>query len=216
MPQDDKPKDHLIKLFDRKKCYTIDELHSSMDYALISIRRFLKEIGYYSSFTHNSKWYTLKAIPSFNKNGIWFRRDIGFSIHGNLNQTILHFVDKSTRGITAKELLGILSVPCHPVLNQMYKKKRIDRFNTHVGFRYLSMIEKKKRLQLMRIQALSSPKSTERMAPQTAVYVLVEFIKNPEASFLELSMAVGNRGVKAPQRAIAQLFEDHDLKKSPV
>jgi len=53
------------------------------------------------------------------------------------------------------------------------------------------------------------------MAPQTAVYVLAEFIKNPEASFLELSMAVEKRGVKAPQRAIAQLFKDHDLKKTP-
>ena len=215
MPQNEKPKHHLMKLFDRKKCYTIDELHSSMDYSIISIRRFLKEIGYYSSFTHNSKWYTLKTIPSFSKNGIWFYRDIGFSKHGNLNQTILHFVDRSTKGLTAKEVLDILSVPCHPVLSQMYKKKTIDRFNTHGGFHYLSMIEKKKRLQLMRLQTLTSPKSTERIAPQTAVYVLVEFIKNPEASFLELSMAVRKRGVKAPQRAIAQLFKDHDLKKNP-
>jgi len=215
MPQDDKPKQQLRNLFDRKDCHTIDELHRSIDYSLISTRRFLKEIGYYSSFTHNSKWYTLKTIPSFNKNGIWFHRDIGFSKHGNLNQTILHFVDRSTRGITAKEVLDILSVPCHPVLNQMYKKKKIDRFKTHVGFHYLSMIEKNKRLQLVRLQTFSSPKSIDRMAPQTAVYVLVEFIKNPEASFLELSIAVGKRGVTAPQSAIAQLFKDHDLKKTP-
>ena len=93
MAQNDKPKHHLIELFDQRKCYTIDQLHSAMDYSLISIRRFLKEIGYYSSFTHNSKWYTLKTIPSFTKSGIWFYKDIGFSKHGNLNQTILHFVD---------------------------------------------------------------------------------------------------------------------------
>jgi hypothetical protein len=215
MPQSDKPKHHLMKLFDQKKCYTIEQLHYSIDYSLISIRRFLKEVGYYSSFTHNSKWYTLKTIPSFSKNGIWFYRDIGFSKHGNLNQTILHFVDRSTKGLTAKEVFNILSVPCHPILNQMYKKKRIDRFNTHEGFHYLSIIEKKKHMQLMRLQTLTPPKSTERLIPQTAVYVLVEFIKNPEASFLELSTAVEKRGVKAPQKAIAQLFKDHDLKKSP-
>ena len=215
MAQNDKPKHHLIELFDQRKCYTIDQLHSAMDYSLISIRRFLKEIGYYSSFTHNSKWYTLKTIPSFTKSGIWFYKDIGFSKHGNLNQTILHFVDRSTKGLTAREVLDILSVPCHPVLNQMYKKKRIDRFNTHGSFHYLSMAEKTKRLQLMRLQTLIPPKSIERIAPQTAVYVLVEFIKNPGASFLQLSTAVGKRGVKAPQRAIAQLFKDHDLKKTP-
>ena len=48
----------LAKLFKRKKCYTIDQLSHRLNYSLISIRRFLKVIGYYSSFTHNSKWYT--------------------------------------------------------------------------------------------------------------------------------------------------------------
>lgn len=215
MAQDGIPKHRLVELFDQEKCYTIDQLHYSMNYSLISIRRFLKEIGYFSSFTHNSKWYTLKTIPSFSKNGIWFYRDIGFSKHGNLNQTILHFVDRSKQGLTAKEVFNILSVPCHSVLNQIYKKKRVDRFNTHEGFHYLSMIEKKKRMQLMRLQTLAPPKSIERLIPQTAVYVLVESIKNPEASLLELSMAVEKRGVKAPQEAIAQLFKDHDLKKNP-
>jgi len=70
-------------------------------------------------------------------------------------------------------------------------------------------------MQLMRHQTLAPPKSIERLIPQTAVYVLVESIKNPEASLLELSMAVEKRGVKEPQEAIAQLLKDHDLKKNP-
>jgi len=55
-----------------------------------------------------------------------------------LNQTIDRFIDKSFQGLTAKDLFNILSVPCHPVLNQMYKKEKIDRFNTPKGFVYLS------------------------------------------------------------------------------
>jgi len=38
---------------------------------------------------------------------------------------------------------------------------------------------------------------------------------NPEASFLELSIAVEKKGVKASQTAIARLFKEHDLKKIP-
>jgi hypothetical protein len=182
---------------------------------LISIRRFLKVIGYYSSFTHNSKWYTLRSIPSFDKNGIWFYQDIGFCKHGNLNQTIGRFIDKSFQGLTAKDLFNILSVPCHPVLNQMYKKEKIDRFNTPKGFVYLSVSESKKRLQLKRLQVLTPPKKIESLNPQTAVYVLVEFIKDPKASFFELSVAVEKKGVKASQQAVAQLFKDYDLKKNP-
>ena len=205
----------LALLFKQQKCYTIDELSRRLNYSLISIRRFLKVIGYYTSFTHNSKWYTLQSIPSFDKNGIWFYQDIGFCKHGNLNQTIGHFVDKSFQGLTAKNLFDILSVPCHAVLNQMYKKKKIDRFHTQKGFVYLSGSESKKRLQLKRLQVLAPAPKIERLNPQTAVYVLVEFIKNPKASFLELSAAAKKKVVTASQQAIAQLFKDYDLKKTP-
>jgi hypothetical protein len=97
----------------------------------------------------------------------------------------------------------------------MYKKKKIDRFNTPKGFVYLSVSESKKRLQLRRLQVLTPPQKIQRLNPQTAVYVLVEFIKNPKASFFELSVAVNKKGVKASQQVIAQLFKDYDLKKSP-
>jgi len=205
----------LAELFKQEKCYTIEELSHRLNYSLISIRRFLKVIGYYSSFTHNSKWYTLRSIPSFDKNGIWVYQDIGFSEHGNLNQTILRFTDKSFQGLTAKDLFNILSVPCHPVLNQMYRENKLDRFNTAKGFVYLSASEGKKRLQLERLQVLTPPQKSECLNPQTAVYVLVEFVKNPNASFFELSVAVKKMGVKVSQQDIAQLFKDYDLKKSP-
>ncbi len=209
------PQRHLIKLFEQKSCYQIEELHKSIDYSLISIRRFLKAIGYHSSFTHNSKWYTLKTIPAFDKNGIWFYQDIGFSKHGNLNQTILHFVDKSNKGLTAKKLCDLLSVPCHPILNQMYKKKKINRFHSPEGFYYLSIREKKKQLQLKRLHALTPFKKLEPLLPQAAVYVLVEYIKNSKASFYEITMAVKKKGVTVSQEAIVQLFKEHDLKKTP-
>ena len=210
------PQYQLAELFNQKKCYTIDELSWRLNYSLSSIRRFLKAIGYYTSFTHNSKWYTLRSIPCFDKNGIWFYQDIGFCKHGNLNQTIGRFIDKSFQGLSAKDLFNILSVPCHPILNQMYKKKKIDRYHTPKGFVYLSVSESKKRLQLKRLRVLTPAQKIERLNPQTAVYVLVELIKNPKASFFELSVAVKKKGVTASQQAIAQLFKDYDLKKTPL
>ena len=49
------PQVRLAQLFKQQKCYTIDQLSGHLNYSLISIRRFLKAMGYYSSFTHNSK-----------------------------------------------------------------------------------------------------------------------------------------------------------------
>jgi len=211
------PQERLLQLFDEKKCYTIQDLSHCLHYSVISIRRFLKELGYCSSFTHNSKWYTLLTIPSFNKDGLWFYKKIGFSEHGNLNQTILYFVNNSAQGPTAKELLDIILVPCHPVLNVMYKKKQIDRSRTLRGFVYLSPIEDIKKLQLDRLQSRTviPTKQIHRLTAQGAVYVLVEFIKQPNASFSQISSAVAKRHIIAPKEAIAQLFKDHDIKKTP-
>ncbi len=217
MKKNKNPQDRLVLLFDQKKCWTIEELTHSLNYSTISIRRFLKDIGYYSSFTHNSMWYTLHSIPLFNKRGLWFYQDIGFSKHGNLKQTIFNFVSKSTQGLTAKELFEILLIPCHPVLNQMYKKNQIDRFNTQRGFVYLSIDDKKRQRQLNRLQSqLITAKQPESLNAQAAIYVLVEYIKHPEASVVELSKAVEKKEVKASPEAITMLFKEHDLKKIPI
>ena len=210
------PLDRLVLLFNQKKCWTIEELTRSLNYSTISIRRFLKNIGYYSSFTHNSMWYTLHLIPSFNKRGLWFYQGIGFSKHGNLKQTILNFVSKSPQGRTAKELFGILLLHCHPVLNQMYKKKQIDRFRTQRGFVYLSTDDRKKQRQLNRLESLLiTAKKPQPLTAQAAVYVLVEYIRKPEASVVELSKAVEKREVKVSPEAITMLFKEHDFKKLP-
>jgi hypothetical protein len=162
-------------------------------------------------------WYTLHSIPSFNRRGIWFYQEIGFSKHGNLKQTIFHFVNKSSQGLTAKELFEILLIPCHPVLNQMYKKDQIDRFNTQRGFVYLSIDHNKRQRQLHRLQSqLTTAKEPESLNAQAAVYVLVEYIKNQEASIEELSKAVEKKEVKASPEAIAMLFKEHELKKTPT
>jgi hypothetical protein len=214
MKKNENPQKRLVLLFDQKECWTIKELTHSLNYSTISIRRFLKSIGYFSSFTHNSMWYTLHSIPTFNKRGLWFYQKIGFSKHGNLKQTIFNFVSKSSQGLTAKELFEILMIPCHPVLNQMYKKDHIDRFNTQRGFVYLSIDDKKRQGQLKRLQSrLITAKEPESLDAQAAVYVLVEYIKRPEASAIELSKAVEKRVVKASPEAITLLFKEHDLKK---
>ena len=211
------PRNHLVQLFKQKKCQTINELTQSLNYSTISIRRFLRDIGYYSSFTHNSMWYTLHSIPSFNKRGLWFYQEIGFSKHGNLKQTIFYFVTKSSQGLTAKELFERLLVPCHPVLNQMYKSEQIDRCNTRRGFVYLSNDDKRKKQQFDRLQLKLIPaEKIQSLTPQAAVYCLVEFIKRPEASLVDLSIAVEKNGVKASEEAISMLFKEHDLKKIPT
>jgi len=209
-------KELIIKLFEQKTCLTITELSLFLKYSLISVRRFLKEIGYYSSFTNNSTWYTLKSIPVFNKRGLWFYQEIGFSKHGNFADTIIYFIENSRQGLTAKELSEILLSPCHPVLNMMYKNSQISRYGNRRSFIYLSINERIKKQQLDQLQSCLIMKDEfGSLQPQTAIYVLIEYIKQQNATFRELSKVVEKkRKVKASPEAISKFFEEHDLKKS--
>jgi hypothetical protein len=210
-----KPLVKLNELFSQQYCWTIEQLGFALDYSAISIRRFLKQLGYFSSFTHNSKWYTLSSIPEFDNNGLWFYNQIGFSRHGNLKQNIVHFIDKSSQGLSAKQLAEILSVSCHAVLNHMYHRGTIDRFKSKAAFVYVASAPKRKNQQLMRFQSQQvAATAAQELTPQTAVYVLVEYIKNPHASFDELANAVAKRQVIAPPKAIARFFDKHALKKT--
>lgn len=207
-----KSHEQLRELFDRQNCWTIDQLNQSLDYSAISIRRFLKQLGYYSSFTHNSKWYTLDSIPQFDRNGIWFEHDIGFSRHGNLKQSIVYFIAKSPGGLSARELADIFSIPCHAVLNHMYKSGTIERVRETSGFIYLSETPEIKDQQLKRIKAAQRVDySQQKLTAHSAVHVLVEYIQRPKSSFVELSRAVAKKQVIATPQAIERFFADHDL-----
>ena len=215
MKKQNQPLKVLNQLFNQKKCWTISQLSEAMGYAEISVKRFLKQIGYYSSFTHNSKWYTLDRLPAFNKDGLWFYEGLGFSKDGNLKKTILRLIDKSHQGLSAKQLTQKLNSPNYAVLNQMHKSGVIDRLKTPKGFIYLSGEANKKEQQIRRLKSLiAEEKKPKALTPQAAVAVLTEFIKHPQASFAELSRAVAKRQVIATPEKIEQLFEEHSLKKT--
>jgi hypothetical protein len=49
----EKPNQHILSLFHEQSCWMIEPLAAEMKYSIPSVRRFLAEVGYFSSFTHN-------------------------------------------------------------------------------------------------------------------------------------------------------------------
>jgi hypothetical protein len=208
------PLQRMRALFSRQRCWMIDDISNQLGYAVISIRRFLKQIGYFRSFTHNGKWYTLRSIPAFNKDGIWIYEDIGFSKHGNLTQTITHIINRSPQGCTAKELAGKLHYSCYAVLTNMYKGKMIDRVKLTGEFSYISIDDK---INLRQLERLKMAKTPQPISAETAVFVLVEFIKDPQLSFKDISARLKrNRNITVSPKDIDQFFQKHGIKKNPI
>jgi len=194
----------------------LDQLAQALGYALISVRRFLKQIGYFRSYTQNGKWYTLRDSPDFDRDGLWHYRGIGFSQHGTLTATIDHLIRGSPAGLSAGELTQKLQHPCQAVLSQLHKAGRWDRVRLAGQFRYLTTDPPLNRQQ--REQAAWVPRSSPLagLSTQTALWVLVEYIKQPGLSFEQIATRLQEQHLVAvaPQ-SIERFFREHDLKKTP-
>ena len=110
MTRDAMPIQTMTELFEKQPCWMIQPLADAMHYSIPSVRRFLAEAEYYSSFTHNGRWYTLRRIPRFNRDGLWFHQNIGFSRAGSLTNTLIALIGRSPAGMSAEQLGAKLGV----------------------------------------------------------------------------------------------------------
>lgn len=204
------PSQQVASLFAKHPCWRIEPLAEELEYSVPSVRRFLSQLRYYRSFSHNGKWYTLHHVPVFNHDGLWFSSDIGFSKAGNLINTLIKLVTRSQAGLTAETLGEKLHCRCHSVLVQLYRQGRLQREKTGRSFVYYAGDSRIAEIQRQASQSLGP------LPAEIAVLVLVEFINNPEASFEQLAKTLqrkSNVSVKPVQ--IKRLFEQHQIKKTP-
>jgi len=205
-------KQHLLSLFKKQPCWMIKPLADEIEYSVPSIRRFLAAIGYFSSFTHNGRWYTLSHIPRFNHNGIWFSDTIGFSRQGSLPQTIVHLVDRSQQGLTAEEIGAKLRSRCHSILVGLYRSGKLQRHKLGRSHIYLSVDPDTCAQQRQLIDQKNRPSAP--LPAEMAVLVLAEAIRHPDYSFTLLAEAIRrDRQVSIQAAQVKALFEAHGLKK---
>jgi len=210
-----RPVDKLLDLFEHRWCWTLADLAEALGYAMISVRRFLKQVGYFRSYNDNGKWYTLHSVPAFNRDGLWHYEGLGFSKRGTLTDTILYLIAKSPGGLLAAELGDKLHHPCDAVLTGLYKSGEIERVRVGRAFQYLSKDRDINQQQRLFLEARRPGKPATPLSTQAAVYVLVEFIKQPQLSFEQIAGRLHkHRRLTVSAESIGQLFEKHGLKKT--
>ena len=200
----------VMALFKQKHCWQIDPLSRQLQYSTISVRRFLAQIGYLSSFTHNGRWYTLKSIPRFSRDGLWFYRDIGFSLVGSLTHTLIALIDASPAGMTAEQLGQKLRCRCHSVLVGLCRRGRIQRQRAGRAYVYLAAD-----VQVADAQRKAMAPQVALLLPaEIAVLVLAAFIQKPCSDTDELARRVSAKaGVRIDAEQIGALFTKHGIKK---
>jgi len=199
----------LEALFHVNKVLTISELAHHLDCAEITARRQLHAVGYFSSYTHNSRYYSIKSVVTFDHHGIWCYKNICFSKFGTLKRTITHLIDNSTAGMTVSQISRILRIKCYAPLNLFYKNGCFNRIKYNKQFIYLSTQDH------IYQQQLSYYQQAGDLKPQTAIQLLIEYINNPNATCGQLSQALARKNFTVTTEAIHSFFEQHDVKKTP-
>jgi hypothetical protein len=203
-----------LKQFRAKKVLSLDELVRLLSRSRRTAQRQLKEWGTYTSYNQNGRYYVLPDIPTFDEYGLWKFKDVFFSMHGNLMNTVTCIVNRSEAGLTASEIGAILGIPPYTFLSHLKDTAPLAREKHDGVFVYLSTepaaLEKqrKEREQLIRSGAmLQLPSDAD------AVIILTTLIKHPDDTLARLVRRVRRKGIEISTQQCRNLLLSHNLLK---
>jgi hypothetical protein len=205
----------LLGCWRRKNVITLPELKEQLKTSLRTLRRRLKDWSALASFNHNSRFYTLPELPQFDEHGLWFHRDIGFSCHGHLPQTIVALVLQSPGGLTAAQLGQHLRLDPRSFLWQFHQHPSLQREKYQGLYVYFAsdpaLAARQKAIRSAALAAVPLPSAEETIA------VLVQAIQHPDRSPERLATDLHSTYPRLSAQAIVALFAHHHLtlKKTP-
>lgn len=206
----------LKRLFRRFPVADLETLSQTLDTkSRMSIFRRLRDFGYFSSYTHAGRFYTLAHIPQFDAYGLWIHQGVGFSKEGTLKATVLKLVETAPSGFTHTELSHLLRVKVHNTLLGLVREGHIRREHIEQAYLYISRDpgEADEQISQRRMQQEESDKGIDILPVTTVIEVLIETIhagKLRTAPKL-ISKRLAARGCSVTPRQIEQIFEQYSI-----
>lgn len=214
MPVSSKYLSALEKLFGRKPVALLEELCAALGTASrTSIFRILSAVGYRTSFSHAGRYYTLKDIPKFDPQGLWFYQRIGFSVHGTLRATLVRLIAQAPAGQTHEELQARLGLRVHDTLRSLVGSQSIGRQRYQDAYLYLSANPEKATAQLAKRREVAprvvAPDSLPRLDPSTIIDILVQVLRHPK----EDARAIAARLATVSAEQVEAIMGSYGLQK---
>lgn len=180
-----------------------------------SLFRDLSALGYLASYSHAGRYYTLLNIPSFDDQGLWHWREIGFSRHGRLKATVQHLVEVAEEGATQRELQGRLRVRVHNTLLELVRHQRLGRQPFEGQYLYVSADQARASGQLTQRWHMADAARKRPLSPSTVIEVLFEVIQSNKARGNPATIAarLNAREVAVTVEQVEELFHRHGIEK---
>lgn len=179
--------------------------------------RRLSAIGYFSSYSHAGRYYTLRDIPQFDPEGLWRSEAVGFSRYGSLKSTVEHLVEEAEAGRTQHELHVRLQVRVHNTLLELVRDRRIGREPIGGPYVYISAAPARGSAQLaLRRQRREGIATAASEAPPSVVIdVLLVLIQSGRVPLDAERVAerLAARGLAVTVEQVEAVFQRYALKK---
>ncbi len=215
----------LESLFRRRPVVTIDDLRRRLGASSrTTILGALRCAGYFSSYSHAGKYYTLKHIPSFDARGLWMHTGARFSKRGTLRKTVVALVTESVAGYTHGELTAILGVRVHNTVRSLVETNELGRAQHDVSYVYVAGDPVIASAQLSRREAMSLAAPPAKAGPQIegpppeldlarVIEILVAVIHSPKDDARKIAAHLVGRGVEISLAQVEQVFAMYEIQK---
>ena len=208
----------IVEALKKKKALTLKDLCQSAQRSPMTLWRILKPVGYYTSFNHNGRFYTLGETPQFDANGLWFWGDVGFSSARTLYQTLVSLVSRAKRGMTPSELSEILRTRVQNQLYHLFSAGKVERAQWGRAHLYLSIEESARKAQLAQREAskggaLALAPAQPSPSESETIAILAELVRSPRSTARHLAALLEAKGLAITQAKVLTVIDKYDLKK---
>jgi hypothetical protein len=202
----------------RHRVATLAQLQAAADCSHMTVFRGLAKTGHYTSLNENSRWYTLVQTPRFDPEGLWRYRQLVFSRHGTLIQTLRVLVDTAPAGYTVSELETKVHTPVANLLCRLGQTGQIAARRLERHAVYLAVEAARQEGQwTQRLTAAAPPPAAPSLPPDwealPLLRLLVQMIHTPKASAAQLAHTLQKQGVVCRPDQVHQVIAFYELKK---
>jgi hypothetical protein len=184
----------------------------------MSVFRRLSAIGYLTSYTHAGRFYTLRNLPTFDRDGLWCYQGICFSRHGSLKATVPCIVENADAGKTQHELQVRLQVRVHNTLLDLVQEKRIGRETWAAQYLYVSAdeVRAEAQLTLRRTQPGTASEAAAEVTASAVIDVLLDLVRSAgvQVDASRVAERLNARGIVVTPGQVEDIFSRHGVKKT--
>ncbi len=207
----------IEKLFNKCRVVTIHDLKNTLDTDFsMTVFRYLKEIGYLSSYNNAGRFYTMPHIPRFDEYSLWHYKTASFSKCGTLKSTICSMIEDSHEGFTHRELKQLLRCRVQNTLNELIKNNIISRGSVNGLFVYVSANKEKSVVQISQREKKSGIGKSQGEAIELPliIEILLELLRSSVWDAKIISKNLHDRRVHATEQQVNEIFRRYNLKKN--